>query len=230
MTSFPEFKTRLQEIRDRISRAVARFNQKPDRVTLLAVTKTIPLEIIQMAYEAGLRDFGENRVQEALEKIGQLPPDIHWHLIGQLQTNKINKIGRKFVLVHSVDSVHLAEALSARMGSENQDILLEVNTSGEASKAGVSPQEALVAAEKVSQLPGLKLKGLMTVGPLTEDAGRQREAFKKLKGLFDEIRQTSWAGPSFSILSMGMSGDFEAAIEEGSTLVRIGTALFGKRH
>ncbi|HEY5038732.1 MAG TPA: YggS family pyridoxal phosphate-dependent enzyme [bacterium] len=230
MTSQPEFNARLQEIRQRIAEAVVRSKRQPGEVTLLAVTKTLPVETIRMAYEAGLRDFGENRVQESLEKIKNIPLDARWHLIGRLQTNKINKINHQFVLVHSVDSIHLAEAISARMGSENQDILLEVNTSGETSKAGVSPEEAVTTAEKVSQLPGLKLKGLMTVGPLTEDTGRQREAFKKLKGLFDEIRHASWAGPSFSILSMGMSGDFEVAIEEGSTLVRVGTALFGKRH
>ena len=189
----------------------------------------MPVEVIKKAYEGGLRDFGENRVQEAVEKVGSLPSDIRWHLIGQLQSNKINKILGKFVLIHSVDSLHLAEALSARIGLENQEVLLEVNTSGEISKAGVAPEETIVTAEKIAKLPGLKLKGLMTVGPLTEDPQKKREAFKKLKGLFEELKGKGFMGTGFSILSMGMSGDFETAIEEGSTLVRVGTALFGSR-
>jgi len=195
----------------------------------LAVTKTLPVETIQQAYEAGLREFGENRVQEALEKMGKLPLDARWHLIGQLQTNKINKTLGKFALVHSIDSLHLAGALSERMGTGNQDVLLEVNASREASKAGVAPEEAVVTSEKISMLPGLKLRGLMTVGPLTDDSKKQREAFKKLKGLFEEIKGKGFIQTGFSILSMGMSGDFEMAIEEGSTLVRVGTALFGPR-
>lgn len=214
-------------VQERIAQAATRVGRKPDQITLLAVTKTFSLEALRPAYEAGLRNFGENRVQEALGKMGELPRDIHWHLIGQLQTNKINKIIGKFSLIHSVDSFHLAEALSKRVGE--QEILLEVNTSGEESKSGVKPQEAAKVAEKIAALSHLKLKGLMTVGPLTEDASRQREAFKRLKGLFDEIRKNDWAGSAFSVLSMGMSGDFEIAVEEGSTLVRVGTALFGSR-
>lgn len=224
-----EFSDRLQEIQDRIAQAASRSARKPQEVTLLAVTKTFPVETIRQAYEAGLRDFGENRVQEALGKIDALPSDIRWHLIGQLQTNKINKIVEKFVLIHSVDSSHLAEALSARVREAGQDILLEVNTSGEETKSGVQLGEAVVVAEKIAELPRLRLRGLMTVGPLTDDAPKQKEAFKRLKGLFEEIRGKSWGGPGFSTLSMGMSSDFEIAIEEGSTLVRLGTALFGAR-
>lgn len=224
-----EIRDRILEVQKRMAEAAAHSHRKPEEVTLLAVAKTFPPETIRQAYEAGLREFGENRVREALEKIGGLPPDIRWHLIGQLQTNKINKVIGKFVLIHSVDSIHLAQALSARVGGASQDILLEVNTSGEGSKSGVQPADAVATAEKIFQLPGLNLKGLMTVGPLTEDNQKQREAFKRLKGLFDEIRCKDWAGTAFSILSMGMSSDFETAIEEGSTLVRVGTALFGSR-
>lgn len=224
-----EFSDKLKELQGRIAEAAARSGRSASLITLVAVTKTHPVEVIREAYGAGLRHFGENRVQEALLKIEALPSDIQWHLIGQLQTNKINKILGKFTLVHAVDSWDLAQALSARVGEDGQDILLEVNSSGEASKAGVAPDRALELAERVAGLPGLRLRGLMTVGPLTEDPGRQREAFKRSKGLFDEMRGLNWTGKDFSTLSMGMSGDFEIAIEEGSTLVRVGTALFGAR-
>ncbi len=229
MITSSDISARVKEVQKRIAEAAVRSKRQPSEITILAVTKTQPVEVLRAAHEAGLRDFGENRVQEALEKIGALPTDIRWHLIGQLQTNKINKILHQFVLVHSVDSLQLAEALSARLGNGNQDILLEVNSSGEPSKAGVSPMEAIETAEKIERLPGLKMRGLMTVGPLTEDPGKQREAFKILKGLFDSARTKSWVPKNFSILSMGMSGDFETAIEEGSTLVRVGTAVFGPR-
>lgn len=229
MSNPNEFSGTLREIRGRISEAAVRSRRKPEEVTLLAVTKTLPAAVVQGAYDAGLRDFGENRIQEVLEKMPLLPLDIRWHLIGQLQTNKINKIIGKFTLIHSIDSLRLAEALSARLGEAVQDILLEVNTSGEQNKSGVSPGEAVAAAEAFSKLPGLRLNGLMTVGPLTDNGQKQKESFKKLRDLFEAIRKKEWAGPSFSVLSMGMSGDFEKAIEEGSTLVRVGTALFGPR-
>lgn len=224
-----ELQTRLQEIRDRIAQAAARSGRSPQAVTLLAVTKTFPVETLRQAYDLGLRAFGENRVQEALPKIESLPLDIRWHLIGQLQSNKINKILGKFVLIQSVDSLGLAQALSSRLGGHPQDVLLEVNTSGEASKSGASPEAALEEARAISGTPGIRLRGLMTVGPLTEDRDRQREAFKKLKDLFEGLKAKNIGGADLSILSMGMSGDFEAAIEEGSTLVRIGSALFGRR-
>ena len=209
--------------------AATKSGRRPEQVTLLAVTKNFPVLTLQEAYDHGLRQFGENRVQEALEKMGELPHDIQWHLIGRLQSNKINKILGKFVLVHSVDSLELAQALSQRLQGKQQEILLEVNTSGEASKAGVEVSDAPQVAEKIASLPGLRLKGLMTIGPLTEDKVQQRDAFKRLKGLFDQIQAKPFGGENFDVLSMGMSGDYEAAIEEGSTMVRIGTALFGPR-
>ena len=220
---------RLQEIQKRMEDAAVGSRRRPEEITLLAVTKTFPVETIQEAHDLGLRDFGENRVQEALPKIADLPADIRWHLIGQLQTNKINKVIGKFVLIHSVDSLSLAEAYSSRLGGASQEVLLEVHTSEEESKTGVWPELTEETAEKISKLPGLKLRGLMTVGPLTDDRQKRRDAFKKLKELFEMIKVTAPGGAGFSILSMGMSGDFEMAIEEGSTLVRIGTALFGSR-
>ncbi len=220
---------RIQEIQKRTADAAARSRRRPEEITLLAVTKTFPVKTIQEAYDLGLRDFGENRIQEALPKIAELPANIRWHLIGQLQTNKINKAIGKFVLIHSMDSLRLFEAFSARLGGASQDILLEVNTSGEESKAGVEPDSTWETVEKILKLPGLKLKGLMTVGPLTDNLQKRRDAFKKLKELFGFIKGKGIVGADFSILSMGMSGDFEIAIEEGSTLVRVGSALFGSR-
>lgn len=221
------FAQSLSEIRGRIGESAVRSGRNPGAITLLAVTKTFSHMAIQEAYDCGLRLFGENRVQESLEKIPFLPSDIHWHLIGQLQTNKINKIIGKFDLVHSIDSLELALALSKRLQGQNQDILLEVNTSGEKTKSGVDSATALEVAGKISGLQGLRLRGLMTVGPLTEDHNRQRGAFKTLRKLFEQA--AVGLGPGFDILSMGMSADFEMAIEEGSTLVRLGSALFGNR-
>jgi PLP dependent protein len=223
------FEDRLKDVQGRIADAARRSGREPSAITLVAVTKTHPAEDLRPAYESGLRDFGENRVQEALPKLGALPHDIRWHLIGQLQTNKINKIPGRFVLVHSVDSTSLAKAMSDRLSVAPQEILLEVNTSAETSKSGISPGDAVQAVRELISLPHLCLRGLMTVGPLTDVEARQREAFRTLRGLFDQVRAQGFAGTQFDILSMGMSSDFEAAIEEGSTLVRVGTALFGNR-
>ncbi|HTA77550.1 MAG TPA: YggS family pyridoxal phosphate-dependent enzyme [bacterium] len=224
-----ELQTQIHDIQKRIQDSAAKAGRNPSDVFLLAVTKTKTVDQIQKAYDAGLKDFGENRVQEALEKMPLLPWDVRWHLIGQLQTNKINKTLGRFVLIHSIDSVELAQGVSDRQVEHTQDVLLEVNTSGEASKSGVDPAAAFAAAKAISQMPHLKLKGLMTVGPLTDDRQKQRDAFKKLKELFDKMKTERWGGDSFSVLSMGMSGDFEMAIEEGSTLVRVGSAIFGAR-
>jgi hypothetical protein len=221
--------SRLAEVRARIARAAVRCGRDPGSVALVAVTKTVPTERIREAYEAGLRDFGENRVQEALSKMGALPADTRWHLIGRLQTNKINKVLDRFALVQSVDSVGLADGLSKRLAGRVQKVLLEVNTSGEDSKAGVEPREATEAVRAIRAKPGLALRGLMTVGPLTGDADRRREAFRRLREIFEAVRKADGTGSGFDVLSMGMSADFEEAVEEGSTLVRVGTALFGER-
>lgn len=219
---------RIQEIQKRIEDAAVRSGRKSSDVTLLAVTKTFSVEQIQEAYDLGLRQFGENRVQEALDKIERLPQNIQWHLIGQLQTNKVNKVLGRFNLIHSVDSLKLAKALSARL-EKDQDILLEVNTSGESTKSGFSGSEISDLVLSMDGLPRLKIRGLMTVGPLTDFHEKQREAFKRLKELFLNIKSKIDYENDFSVLSMGMSGDFETAIEEGATIVRIGRALFGDR-
>ncbi len=219
---------RIDEVQSRIAMAARRAGRSAQAVTLLAATKTLPVEIIQEAYDAGLRQFGENRVQEALEKQARLPRDVHWHLIGQLQTNKINKVVDRFELIHSIDSLKLAKGLSERL-SGSQEILLEVNSSGEATKAGFAPLELQSLFAEINRLPNLKIRGLMTVGPLRGDGDVKRGAFKILKELFETLKPQADRPGDFSILSMGMSGDFEMAIEEGSTLVRVGTALFGER-
>jgi pyridoxal phosphate enzyme (YggS family) len=218
----------IQEIQKRIEDAAVRSGRKSSDVTLLAVTKTFSVERIREAYDLGLRQFGENRVQEALDKIERLPRDIHWHLIGQLQTNKVNKVLGRFNLIHSVDSLKLAQTLSARL-EKDQDILLEVNASGESTKSGFSGPEIFDLVLSMDGLPRLKIRGLMTVGPLTDFHEKQREAFKRLKELFLNIKSKIDNENDFSVLSMGMSGDFETAIEEGATIVRIGRALFGDR-
>jgi pyridoxal phosphate enzyme (YggS family) len=224
-----DIQNQIHDIQKRIQDSAAKAGRNPSEILLLAVTKTVSLEKIEKAYDAGLKDFGENRVQEALEKMPLLPWDVRWHLIGQLQTNKINKTLGRFVLIESIDSLDLAQAVSNRQGDRSQNVLLEVNTSGEASKSGVDPSQALETARAIYKLPQMKLKGLMTVGPLTEDRVKQRNAFKKLRELFEKIKSEIKAENSFSVLSMGMSGDFETAIEEGSTLVRVGSAIFGDR-
>lgn len=223
-----DLKGRIADIRARVDSAARRSGRAPGSVTLLAVTKTFPAAVIQEAYDAGLRLFGENRVAEALEKQGQLPPDCQWHLIGQLQTNKINKILGRFRLIQSIDSLRLARALSQRLTAP-QDVLLEVNSSGEAAKAGFAPGDLAEAFAQVAALPGLNVRGLMTVGPLTPEKDVQRRAFGLTRDLFLRLRSQCPPRMDFSILSMGMSGDFEAAIEEGSTLVRVGSALLGPR-
>jgi PLP dependent protein len=224
-----DIQNQIHDIQKRIQDSAARVGRNPSDILLLAVSKTVSSDNIQKAYDAGLKDFGENRMQEALEKMPLLPWDVRWHMIGQLQTNKINKTLGRFVLIHSIDSPELAQAVSNRQGDLTQDVLLEVNTSGEPSKSGVDPAQTLLAAQTLSRLPHLKLKGLMTVGPLTENISKQRDAFKKLKELFEQIGSKKSLGDSFSILSMGMSRDFEMAIEEGSNLVRVGSAIFGAR-
>ena len=184
---------------------------------LVAVTKGRSVEEIMELYEQGIRDFGENRVQEALAKMEQLPKDIRWHFIGKLQKNKVSKVIGKFYLIHSVDTPELARLISQK-SIETTSILLEVNTSGEGSKSGLSPQEWALEIENLKKLPHLEIKGLMTMAPLTDDEIAIRRCFSKLREL-----KEAWG---FKELSMGMSSDFKIALEEGATMVRIGRKLY----
>jgi pyridoxal phosphate enzyme (YggS family) len=223
--------SRLAGLQDRMYAAAKRSGRAAESVRLMAVTKTVSRAEVETAMEAGIRLFGENRVQEALEKYSGLTGACELHLIGHLQRNKARSASQVFHCIQSIDKMETAEALDkqrAALGSP-MDILLEMNTSGEESKSGFTSRDGLFSGlDAIAALPLLTIRGLMTVGPLTEDQGRVRTAFRALAGLFREISERTGL-PAFDTLSMGMSGDFETAIEEGSTLVRIGTALFGQR-
>lgn len=213
----------LAGIRARIAAACERAGRSPEEVTLVAVTKGFPAERAVEAYDAGLRDLGENRVQEASGKVEALAERRlrpRWHLLGHLQTNKVKIAVGLFGIIHSVDSVRLAQALSRR-ASEPVPVLLEVNVAQEASKFGFAPQEVTSALETIATLPNVDVRGLMTVAPLTDDPETVRPIFRRLRELRD--------GLGLDELSMGMTGDFEVAIEEGATIVRIGRAIFGPR-
>ncbi len=222
-------------VRKRIAVAAQRAGRSPEEIALLAVSKTHPLERIRQAYDAGLRRFGENRVQELAGKIEALADmrDIEWHLIGHLQSNKAAKAAELFRALDSVDSLRLAEKLNAaaRLLEKKIDVLIEVNVGGEAAKSGVAPdspalEELLLAAPR---LEALRFRGLMTVPPFADDPEGARPYFRSLRELRDEIAARNLPALFMEQLSMGMSHDFEVAIEEGSTCVRVGTAIFGER-
>jgi len=221
---------RLDEVRGRIEAATARSGRPAGAVTLIGVTKTVAAETMQAAVAAGLADLGENRVQEAQGKIPVVGrARVRWHFIGHLQRNKAGRAVELFDRVHSVDDAEVAEALSrhAAAAGRTLPVLVEVNVSGEASKFGVAPGALAALLERVAALPGLALDGLMTVGPLVETAEAARPGFARLRGLRDEAERR--LGRRLPELSMGMSGDFEVAVEEGSTMVRVGGAIFGPR-
>lgn len=220
-----EIRRRLEDLRERIERALSRAGRDPAGVTLVAATKTQPLAVVAAAALAGLTVFGENYVQEARPKIEALSTPASWHFIGHLQSNKAGLAARLFDAVHSVDGVRLARELSRRADGAGKrlPVLIQVNLSGEASKSGVLPGEALELAAEARELPGLEFRGLMTLPPVFDAPDKARPYFAALRELKARLR------PEPPDLSMGMSGDFEAAIEEGATLIRIGTALFGPR-
>jgi pyridoxal phosphate enzyme (YggS family) len=219
------------EVRERIASAAARARRDPGSVRLMAVTKTQPVAVVQEACRAGLTLFGENRVQEAEAKFTGLPGSWELHLIGHLQRNKARPASALFRCVQSIDRRETAEALSRQAAERGctLDILLELNTSGEESKSGYRSVQALLAdLDAAASLPCLRLRGLMTVGPLSPDQGKVRACFAQLREAFETCR-ARLGFPWLDTLSMGMSGDYEIAVEEGSTLVRLGTALFGSR-
>lgn len=224
--------TNLHRVQEQIAEAAQRVGRSSEEITLVAISKTRPLSMVKIAYDMGIRNFGENRVQEALTKIEAFrPSDVHWHLVGHLQTNKVGKVASQFDLIHSVDSLHLAEALNRvmiRHSGLRQPVLLQVNISGESSKEGVSPADTIDLACQVAALPGLEIQGLMTIAPLVDHAEKVRPIFQGLRELRDHLRdampQCSWQH-----LSMGMTDDYQVAIEEGATIVRIGRAIFGER-
>jgi len=216
----------LGAIKERIVNAAKRAGRDPTKVHLVAVTKTHSTEVVRAAYEAGHRIFGENYAQELESKASALPKDIEWHFIGKLQRNKVKKVLEKARMIHSVDNIELAREISKR-AAEPVKVLVEVNLAQEETKSGASEEEAPRLAEEVSGLPNINLQGLMTMPPFFDDPDRARPFFARLRYLRDKIEKST--GLPLPELSMGMTGDFEAAIEEGATIVRIGTAIFGER-
>ncbi len=219
----------LQDIHRRIDDALAAAGRPATATRLLAVSKTFPAEAIRAAHAAGQTAFGESYVQEALAKIAQLAEhELEWHFIGPIQSNKTRPIAEHFAWVHSVDRFKIAERLSAARPAELPplNVCLQVNIGGEASKGGAMPAEAIALAARIAALPGLKLRGFMTIPRPTEDRAAQRAQFRQLRVLFEQARA---AGLAIDTLSMGMSDDLEAAIMEGATIVRVGSAIFGAR-
>ena len=218
-------------VSERVAEAAVKAGRDPSEITIVAVTKTHPAETVEAALAAGVTDVGENRVQEFLSKESGVASPCRWHLIGHLQTNKVNKVIGRFAMIHSVDSLKLAEKLSAAGKQEGvvTDILVEVNTSGEESKFGLETDTALELCGDISKLPALNLRGLMTVGPWVDDAAVLSKAFGSLRLLGEKIRDAGINGISMEHLSMGMTDDFEIAIAEGSTIVRLGRVIFGAR-
>ena len=219
-------------IEEKVEKACLRAGRKREDVTLIAVSKTKLVSMIHELLPLGVRDFGENKVQELTEKEELLPKDIRWHMIGHLQRNKVKYVVGKACMIHSVDSLRLAEEISkeALKKQISVPILVEVNVAGEESKFGVSVQEAPFLVEQICRLPGIEVKGLMTIAPYVEDPEENRIVFRNLRKLSVDIGGKNFDNVTMDILSMGMTGDYEVAIEEGATHVRVGTGIFGERN
>ncbi|RKI86731.1 YggS family pyridoxal phosphate-dependent enzyme [bacterium 0.1xD8-71] len=221
----------LTAVKQNITNACKKSGREAESVRLVAVSKTRPVEDLQEAYVCGCRDFGENKVQELVEKYEAMPKDIRWHMIGHLQRNKVKYIVDKVYLIHSVDSVRLAEEISkeALKKDVTVSVLVEVNVAGEESKFGTMAEEAVSLVEEIAKLPGICVKGLMTIAPYVENAEENRLYFAKLKQIYVDIIHKNIDNVCMEELSMGMTGDYEVAISEGATYVRVGTGIFGER-
>ena len=222
----------IRIVRENIARICARSNRRPEDVEIVAVSKTKPAALIEQAVQAGIKIIGENRVQEAAEKKSEVVSPARWHLVGHLQTNKVRKALQLFDLIESVDSLHLAEALDreSKKQARTTDILVQVNTSGEASKFGVAPADVAALIEPISEnCDSLRIRGLMTIGLFTSDLAKVRPCFSQLHQLSEKIARQNLPNVHMQHLSMGMSGDYEIAVEEGATLLRLGRILFGER-
>ena len=222
----------LKSIQDKVKDACKRSGRHPEDVTLIAVSKTKPVSMLQEIYDLGIRQFGENKVQELTDKYEKLPKDISWHMIGHLQRNKVKYLIGKTTLIHSVDSLRLAEAIEAEAAKKNclVDVLIEVNVAREESKFGISPEEVLPLVEQIARFRHIKIKGLMTIAPFVENPEENRIHFASLRKLSVDIAAKNIDNVSMRILSMGMTNDYEVAIEEGATMVRVGTGIFGERN
>jgi len=221
----------VRRVQERVARAAQRSGRSADAVQVIAASKTWPAEVLQEAVNAGVRILGENRVQEAEKKAGGIVGPVSWHLIGHLQRNKVKSALGLFDVIHSVDSMRLAREISRLSPETPAQVLVQVNTSGEDSKFGVTPDEALDLVGQISELEGVRVKGLMTIGAFVPDMHMRivRENFIQLRTLRDRIVEARLPNVSMAEMSMGMTGDFEVAIEEGATMVRVGTAIFGQR-
>lgn len=221
----------LKAVEEKIRKACERSGRDRGEVTLIAVSKTKPVEMMEEAIESGIRVFGENKVQEILKKEVLLPEDVQWHLIGHLQRNKVRQIAGKVAMIHSVDSLRLAEQIQKeyeKLGQTAQ-ILIEVNVAREESKFGLMPEETEETIRKIAEMPNIQVCGLMTIAPFVEDPEENRIHFRNLRKLLVDINAKNIDNISMNELSMGMTGDYEVAIEEGATFVRVGTGIFGSR-
>lgn len=223
-------KDNLYTVQNKVNEALLKSKYSND-ATLIAVSKTKPVSMLMEAYEAGIRDFGENKVQEIVAKYEEMPKDVRWHMIGHLQTNKVKYIIDKVCCIHSVDSVKLAAEISKEAVKKNivMPILIEVNIAGEESKFGVKPDELAQLLENIALLPNISIEGLMTVAPYVDDPEENRQHFVALRQLSVDTNTKNKDNILGKQLSMGMSGDYEVALEEGATFVRVGTAIFGER-
>lgn len=225
-------KENLSVVEENIKKACEKAGRDRNEVTLIAVSKTKPVEMLKEVYDTGIRNFGENKVQEMCEKMDVLPKDIKWHMIGHLQRNKVKYIAGRTELIHSVDTYRLAEEINIQAKKKNIiiPILVEVNIAGEESKFGTSAEDAMLLVEDISKLENVRINGLMTIAPYVEDAEENRPYFRKIKQLAVDIANKNIDNVSMEILSMGMTGDYMVAIEEGATMVRVGTGIFGERN
>ncbi len=224
-------KENIEQVRNNIMQACERVGRDPSEVTLIAVSKTKPVEMMREAMEVQQVDFGENKVQEIVRKAEEIPSGIRWHMIGHLQRNKVKQIVGTVNLIHSVDSLRLAETISAEAVKKKVSvpILIEVNVAGETSKFGTTCEETVDLIRQIAVLPSVRIQGLMTIAPYVEDAEENRPVFQRLRQLSVDIAEKNINNVTMNVLSMGMTGDYQVAIEEGATMVRVGTGIFGER-
>mgnify|MGYP004483972515 FL=1 len=225
-------KENLANVEKKVNEACAKAGRKREEVTLIAVSKTKPVDMLQEIYDCGVRDFGENKVQEMCDKIEVLPDDIKWHMIGHLQTNKVKYIVGKTKLIHSVDSLKLAQEIQKQAVKKDVTVpvLIEVNIAEEESKFGIKKEETIDLVKSIAKLDRVKIMGLMTIAPYVENPEDNRLYFRGIKQLSVDINNQNIDNVCMDILSMGMTGDYEVAIEEGATMVRVGTGIFGERN
>ncbi len=225
-------KQNLEEVQANIRKACEKVNRDPAEVTLIAVSKTKPVAMLQEIYDQGIRNFGENKVQELTGKIEEMPDDIQWHMIGHLQRNKVKYIVDKVACIHSVDSYRLAEEINIQAKKKGivVPILVEVNIANEESKFGITKEDAMILVKDIATLDAVKINGLMAIAPYVVDPEENRPYFRKIKDLSVDIAKENIDNVDMKVLSMGMSGDYMVAIEEGATMVRVGTGIFGERN